>query len=162
MKIQLERNLNSGSCILRCTVCEGVYYPERLRKLLCHDNGFVVGDICAKCCKQNTIYIHKKLHARAVKLIDRPLTSEDLQTPSPHKQALEISELTHQPLTVPPFYAWLWKYITVSFANVRELNPMRTSPLKGQFRQTKNLKISFLSEEPSIADADGKSSGKDN
>jgi hypothetical protein len=163
MKIQLERNLRSGSGkLLRCMVCEGACDRDcgrrqqavGLRTLLCRDDGSIVGDICANCLQQKGSYIQQQLHQRAVKLINQSLGDRERHIPSPHKQALELSELAHQPLKIPPFYVWWWKRLTILTAATRELEQARTGGVNCQLRQAKTLKITFSNEEPSI--------GKDN
>jgi hypothetical protein len=142
MKIQLERNLRADSGKLRCTVCENASDRTLVRTLLCHDDGSIVGDICAHCLNQKTNYIQQWLHQRAVKLIRQPANG---QIPSPQKQALELFELAHQPLTIPPFYAWWWKRLTILTAETRELELARTGSIRSQ-----SLTIRFLAEEPPI------------
>ncbi len=163
MKIQLERNLRSGSGkLLRCIVCDGACHRDRLRSLLCRDDGAIVGDICADCLKQNTSYIQRQLSQRATVLLDRPLVSEHSQLPSPQKQALILSELTHQPLKKPPFYYWWWKRLTILTAETRELEQARIGTANCQFRIDRSVHLDIANEEHSIADADGKPLGRDN
>ena len=155
MKIQLERNLSSGSGkLFRCQVCEGACRHDRVRTLLCRDDGAIVGDICADCLQQNTSYIQRQLSQRAAQLIDRSLVDEHSQLPSPQKQALILSELTHQPLKKPPFYYWWWKRLTILTAETRELEQARIHAANYQFRLDRSLQIDIVNEERSI--------GKDN
>ena len=142
MKIQLERNLRADSSKLRCTVCEQASNRTPVRTLLCHDDGSIVGDICANCLNQKTNYIQQCLHQRAANLIRQPANG---RIPSPQKQALELFELAHQPLTIPPFYAWWWKRLTILTAENRELELARTGAIRSQ-----SLTIRFLTEEPPI------------
>ncbi len=165
MKIHLERNLNSGSGkLFRCTVCEGACSRSRLRPLLCRDDGAIVGDICADCLKQPTNYIQQQLHQRAAKSIDRPLVVENSQVPSPQKQALMLSELTHQPLTKPPFYVWWWKRLTIAISESRELEAARTGAASNaQLRIDRSIYLELSAEQRAmIADADSQSFGRDN
>ncbi len=141
MKIQLERNLSSDSSKLRCTVCDRSCDFDRLRTLLCRDNGSLVGDICADCLRQKTSYIQQRLRQRAFKLINQPITT-DLQTPSPQKQAFELAELAHQPLTIPPFYTWWWQRIAIFTAEIRDLELARTGVSNRQIRDTKTIRVS--------------------
>lgn len=134
MKIQLERNSRLSSAQVRCNICEAACTHDRLRTLLCHDDGRIVGDICADCLHQSPTYIQTQLHQRAAKLIDRPLGNGNRWTPSLHKQALQLSELTHQPLTKPPFYAWWWKRLTILVAETRALEQARIGTANCQFR----------------------------
>ncbi len=152
MKIQLERNLRSGGSKLRCKVCTEVYVGDRLRTLLCHDDGSIAGDICTNCLQLQTPQIQQHLHQRAVASIDRPTLKQVL---SPQQEALELFELSRQPLDRPPFYAWWWERLKILTAETQELELVRleTPRCKSQ-RYGKPLKISFLSEEPAI--------GKDN
>ncbi len=155
MKIQLERNLSSGSGkLFRCQVCEGACRRDRLRTLLCRDDGTIVGDICADCLKQNTSYIQRQLSQRAVRLLDRAVATEHNLLPSPQKKALILSELTHQPLKKPPFYYWWWKRLTILTAESRELEQARTGAANCQFRIDRSLHTNSSSEEHSL--------GKDN
>jgi hypothetical protein len=151
MKIQLERNLRSGSGKLRCLVCEQVYASKRLRTLLCHDDGSIGGDICKSCLELAPAQIQHRLRQRAVVLIKQPPI--DGRTPSPQKQALELFELAQQPLTIPPFYVWWWKQFSLLAVESGELETARTGAASC-YRYPQPLKISFLTEEPSI--------GKDN
>lgn len=147
MKIQLERNLGSGSSKLRCVVCEQTADRQPLRTLLCHDRGEILGDICPDCLHQPTNYIQQRLHQRAVHLIQEPR-----QQLSAQQEALELFELAHQPLFVPPFYAWWWQRLAILTAETRELESARI----GSSHQPQPLKISFLTEEPPIANAGNK------
>ncbi len=155
MKIRLERNLSSGSGkLFRCQVCERACRRDRVRTLLCRDDGAIVGDICADCLKQNTNYIQRQLSQRAARLFDRAVVTEDSLLPSPQKQALILSELTHQPLKKPPFYYWWWKRLTILTAESRELEQARTGAANCQFRIDRSLHTNLSNEEHSL--------GKDN
>jgi hypothetical protein len=163
MKIQLERNLSSGSGkLFRCQVCEGACRRDRVRTLLCRDDGAIVGDICADCLKQNTSYIQRQLSQRAVRLLDRSVDNEHSLLPSPQKKALILSELTHQPLKKPPFYYWWWKRLTILTAESRELEQARSGAANCQFRLDRSIQIDIANGAHSIADPDGKPLGKDN
>jgi hypothetical protein len=147
MKIQLERNLRSGSGKLRCLVCEAVYGGKRLRMLLCHNDGSIGGDVCASCLKLTPAQIQHRLRQRAVVLIKQPPI--DNRTPSPQKQALELFELAQQPLAIPPFYVWWWKQFSLLAVEAGELESARTAAASC-YRHPKPLKLSLLTEEPSI------------
>jgi hypothetical protein len=163
MKIQLERNLNASSGkLFRCQVCDGACRRDRLRALLCRDDGTLVGDICEDCVKQPTSYIQHRLHHRAAKLLARPLVTEESQTPSPQKQALVLAELTYQPLQKPPFYLWWWKRLTISIAQARELERARTGSKNYHLRLERSFRANLSNEETSIADSDGDRFGRDN
>jgi hypothetical protein len=163
MKIQLERNLNASSGkLFRCQICEGTCRRDRLRALLCRDDGTLVGDICEDCVKQPTSYIHQRLYQRAARLLERPLVTGASQTPSPQKQALVISELTYQPLQKPPFYMWWWKRLTISIAEARELDRAPTGSPNYQLRLERSLGNNLSNEETSIADPDSDRFGRDN
>jgi hypothetical protein len=163
MKIQLVRNLNASSGkLLRCQICEGACRRDRLRTLLCRDDGTVVGDICEDCAQQRTPYIHQLLHHRATKLLERPLVNEEGRAPSPQKQALVLAELTHQPLQKPPFYVWWWKRLTIAISEARELERARTGSKNYQLRLERSFRNNLSNEETSIADADTNSFGRDN
>jgi hypothetical protein len=151
MKIQLERNLRSGSGKLRCLVCETVHQGKRLRTLLCHDDGSIGGDVCASCFKLTPTQIQHRLRQRAVVLIKQPPIEG--RTPSPQKQALELFELAQQPLSIPPFYVWWWKQFSLLAVEAGELESARTAAASCD-RHPKPLTLRFLTEEPSI--------GKDN
>jgi hypothetical protein len=144
MKIQLERNLGSGSSKLRCAVCEKIADRQPLRTLLCHDKGAILGDICTDCLHQTTNYIQQRLYQRAVRLIQQPRPQLSAQ-----QEALELFELAHQPLFVPHFYVWWWQRLAILIAETRELESARI----GSSRHPQPLKISFLTEEPPIANA---------
>jgi hypothetical protein len=163
MKIQLERNLNASSGKLsRCQICDGACRRERLRALLCRDDGTLVGDICEDCVKQPTSYIHYRLHHRAAKLLERPLLTETNQAPLRQKQALVLAELTYQPLHKPPFYMWWWKKLTISIVEARELRRARQATPNYQLRLERSLGVNFYGEETSIADSDADRLGRDN
>jgi hypothetical protein len=155
MKIQLERNLSSGSGkLFRCQVCEGACRRHRLRTLLCRDDGTIVGDICTDCLKQNTSYIQRQLSQRAARLLDRAVATEHNLLPSPQKKALILSELTHQPLKKPPFYYWWWKRLTILTAESRELEQARSGAANCQFQIDRSVRTNSSNEEHSL--------GKDN
>jgi hypothetical protein len=163
MKIQLVRNLKTSSGkLFRCQICEGACRRDRLRTLLCRDDGSIVGDICEDCVKQSTSYIHQRLHQRAVKLLECPPMNEATQAPSPQKQALVLAELTYQPLQKPPFYVWWWQRLKISIAEARDLERARTSSTNYHLRLERSFHATSLNEETSIADADSNSFGRDN
>jgi hypothetical protein len=162
MKIQLVRNLNvSSGKLFRCQICEGTCRRERMRVLLCRDDGTIVGDVCEDCVKQPTSYIQQRLHQRATKLLARPFVTEETQSPSPQKQALVIAELTYQPLQKPPFYVWWWQRLTLAIAEARDLERARTSSASYHLRLERSFHNSS-DERTSIADADSNSFGRDN
>lgn len=146
MKIQIERNLSSGSGkLFRCIVCEVACQSDRLRTLLCLDNGTIVGDICMDCVQQNNSYIQRQLHQRARKLLARATDNQE-QRPSPQKQALLLAELTHQPLISPPFYVWWWKRLTARGMATQELEQVHTKVTNSQFRRTRSIEPNCSNE----------------
>lgn len=150
MKIQLERNLSSGSGKLwRCTVCERVCGDDLLRTLLCLDSGTVVGDICKTCRHQQIDAIQQQLHQRACRLLALPEPTPE-RLPSPQKQALILSELAHQPLAMPPFYLWWWKRLTLLATATRELDRVRIGKVHPRSRITRSIDADYSTEEPTF------------
>jgi hypothetical protein len=148
MKIQLERNLTAHPHQLRCVTCQQLFLGDRLRTLLCHNEGPIVGDICANCLKQGTSHIQQQLHARSIELFQQQ-SINDISI-STYRQALELSELAGQALTIPPFYARWWKQLTVFAAETQELELARRETANIRYRQPKPYQITFLTEEPLI------------
>jgi hypothetical protein len=148
MKIQLERKLKDRSHQLCCVACQQSFSNHRLRTLLCHDDGSIVGDLCTDCLQQGTSQIQQQLKVRSIELFQQPLTEDS--SLSSYRQALELSELATQPLVIPPFYLWWWKKLTTFAAETRSLEMARREPINCLHRQPKPLKITFLTEEPSI------------
>jgi hypothetical protein len=149
VRIQLERNPRSDSGQFQCAVCEGNCHHNPIRTLLCHDNGLSVGDICSTCLHQPIDRLHQLLRQRSVRLINQPLVPEKAGMLSPHKLALELTELAHQPLVVPPFYVWWWKRLTIVTAATRELEAARIRARNCQGRRSRSIDIKFSNEEPS-------------
>jgi hypothetical protein len=152
MKIQLERKLKDRSHQLGCVACQQSFSNQRLRTLLCHDDGSIVGDICTSCIEQGASQIQQRLRVRSIELFQQPLTEDS--SLSSYRQALELSELATQPLLIPPFYAWWWQQLTIFAAETQALEIARREPINCRHRQSKPLKITFLTDEPSV--------GKDN
>lgn len=148
MKIQLERKLKDRSHQLCCVACQQSFCNHRLQTLLCHDDGSIVGDICTDCLHQGASQIQQQLRVRSIELCQHPLTEDS--SLSSYRQALELSELATQSLAIPPFYAWWWKQLTIFAAETRSLEMARREPINCRHRQPKPLKITFLTEEPSI------------
>jgi hypothetical protein len=152
MKIQLERKLKNRPDQLCCVACQDSFSGNRLRTLLCHDDGSIVGDICQVCLNRGTRHIQQQLKDRSIALFQQPVT-EDMSLAA-YRQALELSELTTQPLTIPPFYVRWWQHLTIFAAETQELELARCQPINCHSRQPKPFKITFMTEEPVI--------GKDN
>ncbi len=160
MKIQLEHNRNSHFHQFHCLSCQqtftGDVQHQRLsqgfRTLLCHDDGSIAGDVCAKCIKQGASYIQQRLKTRSIELFKHSST-DDIGL-SRYRQALELSELAVRPLVIPPFYTWWWKKITLLVAETQELEMARREVINYRHRHPKPHKIKFLTDKPSI--------GKDN
>jgi hypothetical protein len=152
MKIQLERNLNAHFHQFHCVSCQEIFTSNRLRTLLCHDDGSISGDVCGNCIKQGNSHIQHQLKTRSIELF-RQLSTDDMCL-SGYRQALELTELAAQPLSIPPFYSWWWKKITILAAETQELEAARRESANCRYRQQNPHKITFRKEEPKI--------GKDN
>ena len=111
MKIQLEQKLDNHSYQLCCVACQQSFSSMRLRTVLCHDSGSIVGDVCTDCLKQGTRQIQKQLRVRSSELFKQHLI-ENISLSS-YQQALELSELATQPLVIPRFYARWWKQLSI-------------------------------------------------
>jgi hypothetical protein len=147
MKIQLERNLNAPFHQFRCVACQKTFTGSRLRTFLCHDDGSIAGDVCVGCLKQGNSHIKQQLGNRSIELFKQPSTNDSLTT---YREALELSELAAQALTIPPFYYQWWKQLTIFAAEAQELELARREMVNCRYRQPKPHKIAFLTEEPSI------------
>lgn len=151
MKIHLERDRNPHHH-LQCLACQQAYIGNRLRTLLCHDDGSIAGDICLKCIKLGASYIQKQIETRSIELFRYSATDE--LSLSIYRQALELSELAAQPLAIPPFYYWWWQKMTILAVETQELEIAKTEAVNVRYRQPKPYKITFFKEKPSV--------GKDN
>jgi hypothetical protein len=160
MKIQLQHNLNFPVDRFHCLVCQQKYtgdvhsdrLSQQLRTLLCHNDGSIAGDVCAKCIKQGSSYIQQRLKTRSIELCQQ--SSIDDIGISTYRQALELSELAVESLIIPPFYTWWWQKIMLFAAETRALEMARREGIDCRYRQSKSHKITFLTKNPSI--------GKDN
>jgi hypothetical protein len=147
MKIQLERKLTNQSDQLCCVACQHRFGGDRLRTLLCHDQGSIVGDLCTGCLKQGTNHIQARLKARSIELFQQASIDGD-QTLATYRQALELSELAVEALTIPPFYYRWWKHLTMFAADSQELEIARRETANDRYRQPKSHHITFITEEP--------------
>ena len=121
MKIQLEQKLDNHSYQLCCVACQHSFSSMRLRTVLCHDSGSIVGDVCTDCLKQGTSQIQRQFRVRSIELFKQHLI-EDISLSS-YQQALELSELATQPLVIPRFYARWWKQLSI-FATEPQVSEM--------------------------------------
>jgi hypothetical protein len=147
MKIQLERKLQNQSCQLSCVACQHRFGGDRLRTLLCHDQGSIVGDLCTGCLNQGTKHIQNQLKAKSIELFQQSSINND-HALATYRQALELSELATEALTIPPFYHRWWKHLTMFAADTQELEKARREIANYRYRQPKSHHITFLSEEP--------------
>jgi hypothetical protein len=147
MKIQLERKLTNQSDRLICVACQHRFGGDRLRTLLCHDQGSIVGDLCTGCLKQGTNHIQARLKARSIELFQQSSIDSD-QALATYRQALELSELAVETLTIPPFYYRWWKHLTMFAADSQELEIARRETANYRYRQPKSHHITFITEEP--------------
>jgi hypothetical protein len=146
MKIQLERKLTNQSDRLCCVACQHRFEGEGLRTFLCHDRGSIVGDVCTGCLKQGTNHIQHRLKAQSIELFQHSsINDPDLTT---YQQALELSELATEALTIPPFYYRWWKHLTMFATDSQELELARRETANYRYRQPKSHHITFLTEEP--------------
>jgi hypothetical protein len=146
MKIQLEYKRTFRLDLLNCVACQHSYFSSSLRTLLCHDDGTIAGDICLNCLHRGTSHIQQQLKVRSIELYQQPL-NEPIAL-SVYRQALELSELAVQPLTIPPFYMWWWKQLTIFVAETQDLELARREPLNRRHRQPKPHKITFPAKKP--------------
>ena len=121
MKIQLEQKLDNHSYQLCCVAYQHSFASMRLRTVLCHDSGSIVGDVCTDCLKQGTSQIQRQFRVRSIELFKQHLI-EDISLSS-YQQALELSELATQPLVIPRFYARWWKQLSI-FATEPQVSEM--------------------------------------
>jgi hypothetical protein len=147
MKIQLERKLTNQSDRLCCVACQHRFGGDRLRTLLCDDRGSIVGDLCTGCLKQGTNHIQARLKARSIELFQQSSIDSDLALAT-YRQALELSELAVEALTIPPFYHRWWKHLTMFAADSQELEIARRETANYRYRQPKSHHITFLTDEP--------------
>jgi hypothetical protein len=147
MKIQLERKLTNQSDQLSCVACQHRFGGDRLRTLLCHDQGSIVGDLCTGCLKQGTNHIQARLKARSIELFQQSSIDGD-RALATYRQALELSELAVEALTIPPFYYRWWKHLTMFAADSQELEIARREAANYRYRQPKSHHITFITEEP--------------
>jgi hypothetical protein len=148
MKIQLERKLQNQSCQLSCVACQHRFGGDRLRTLLCHDQGSIVGDLCRGCLSQGTKHIQDQFKAQSIELFQQSSIDSD-HALATYRQALERSELAVESLTIPPFYDRWWKLLTIFAAETQELELARRETANYRYRQPKSHRITFLStEEP--------------
>jgi hypothetical protein len=119
MKIQLECRLNNQAHQLCCVACQQSFTPDRLRTLLCHDDGAIEGDVCAKCVKLGTSHIRQGLKTRSLQLFQRNLNGDT--SLANYRAALELSELADRVITVPPIYQRWWKRLTIFVAETEAL-----------------------------------------
>jgi hypothetical protein len=149
MKIQLERKLTNQSDRLSCVACQQRFGGDRLRTLLSHDQGSIVGDLCTGCLKQGTNHIQARLKARSIELFQQSSIDSDSDLAlATYRQALELSELAAEALTIPPFYYRWWKHLTMFAADSQELEIARRDAANYRYRQPKSHHITFLTEEP--------------
>jgi hypothetical protein len=144
MKIQLEHKHTFRLDRLDCVACQQSYSSNSLQTLLCHDDGTIAGDICLNCLRQGTSRIQQQLKQRSIELYQQPL--DEQVALSVYRQALELSELAVQPLTIPPFYIWWWKQFTIFAAATQSLETARREPLNRRHRPPH--KITFLTKKP--------------
>jgi hypothetical protein len=151
MKIELESKSSNCADRLRCVVCEQTFNSDRLRSLLCHDDGLIFGDVCPHCRQQGGDYIRQKLGDRAAKVFERihaqlsqQPRSIDTSTILLEREALELSEMAEQPLKIPPIYVWWWKRFEMLITESQELELAR----RGNPHPRPKLTITFLEEEP--------------
>ena len=123
MKIQLEHKLDNYSYQLCCVACQHSFSSMRLRTVLCHDSGSIVGDVCTECIKQGTRQIQRQFRVRSIELFQQHLIANI--SLSSYQQALELSELASQPLAIPPFYARWWKQLTILATEPQALETAR-------------------------------------
>jgi hypothetical protein len=147
MKIQLERKLKNQSDQLRCVACQHRFAGDRLRALLCHDQGSIVGDLCPGCLIQGTKHIQDQFKAQSIKLFQQSSIDGD-HAIATYRQALERSELAVESLIIPPFYYRWWKLLTIFAADTQELELARRETANDRYRQPKSHQITFLTEEP--------------
>ena len=121
MKIQLEQKLDNHSYQLCCVACQHSFSSMRLRTVLCHDSGSIVGDVCTDCLKQDKSQIQRQFRVRSIELFKQHLI-ENISLAS-YQQALELSELATQPLVIPRFYARWWKQLSI-FATEPQVSEM--------------------------------------
>lgn len=155
MKIQLERKLRSCPDRLRCVVCDRAFNSDRVRSLLCHDDGLIAGDVCPHCLKQGADRLRQELRDRAATAFSRISTqistsprSIDDATISLEREALELAEMAEQPLKLPPVYAWWWKKLEILAAETQALELARRGAANCHCRPRPKLTITFLNEEP--------------
>ncbi len=148
MKIQLERKLKNQSHQLRCVACQQKFVGNKLRALLCHDQGSIVGDLCTGCLSQGTKHIQDQFKAQSIALFQQSSIDSDHALDT-YRQALERSELAVESLTIPPFYDRWWKLLTIFAAETQELEIARRETANYRYRQPKSHRITFIStEEP--------------
>ncbi len=127
MKIQLEQKLDNHSYQLCCVACQHSFSSMRLRTLLCHDSGSIVGDVCTECLKQGTRQIQRQFRVRSIELFQQHLI-ENISLSS-YQQALELSELATQPLAIPRFYARWWKQLSIFATEPQASEMARQEPI---------------------------------
>jgi hypothetical protein len=152
MKILLESPLNSNSNRpasnqFHCLACQNSLGGGSLRTMLCHDDGAIAGDLCKRCVKRGTAYLQKTLGYRSQQLALEAIGHDD---PVVRQRAKELAELANQPLSVPSFYQWWWKQMTLLATATQELEMARRSIPR---QHPKPLKITFLTEEPMVGSA---------
>ena len=123
MKIKLEQKLENHTHQLRCVACQQSFASTRLRTLVCHDGGSIVGDVCTDCLKQGTRQIQQQFRGQSIELFQQHLIANI--SLSSYQQALELSELASQPLAIPPFYARWWKQLTILATEPQALETAR-------------------------------------
>jgi hypothetical protein len=148
MKIHLEHRQKDRTHQLCCVACQHSFSSDKLRSLLCHDSGAIVGDLCNDCLQKGNNHIQQQLKVRSIELFkQQPIEVNSL---SAYRQALELSELANQSLTIPPFYLRWWQQLIGFAAETQSLEMARREPIDCRYRQPKPLKITFLTEEPAI------------
>ncbi len=145
MKVRLERTLSSCRATLTCTACELGFNANRIRNLLCSNDGQIHGDLCPSCVKAGEKGIRAKIKEKAL----RTLQQSSLQTDAieAYRQGLINLELAESPITMPKFYERWLKEFEILSQETQELEKARLALSGCQCGKSKNkLRIVFQTD----------------
>lgn len=124
MKIKLERKLINCPNLLNCKVCHQTFEVSKLRTLLYSDRGLLIGDVCPRCVKRQSLEIQRLLKQQS-NLLMAPSQGRGAQTIAAYQQALELLEVSTEEIKRPAFYQRWLKHIEIFVQETQELEAAR-------------------------------------